>query len=145
MPQSTRFMRGGYRTKKHPVRHPVRHPLRRALAEFSVYGARLERFLVFLVTYRETAICSSRTQTSYATFCEEVCMATEDGATLAVENVTKGEARKVIFASSLGTVFEWYDFYLYAVLAPFFSRLFFPPGNDTAAMLAAFVTYAAGF
>src|SRR5438874_6883628 len=55
------------------------------------------------------------------------------------------EERRVIFASSLGTVFEWYDFYLYAVLAPFFSTLFFPPGNDTAALLAAFVTYAAGF
>src|SRR5437868_3375424 len=55
------------------------------------------------------------------------------------------EERKVIFASSLGTVFEWYDFYLYAVLAPFFAALFFPSGNDTAALLSAFATYAAGF
>src|SRR5499425_3428558 len=55
------------------------------------------------------------------------------------------EERKVIFASSLGTVFEWYDFYLYAVLAPFFAALFFPKGNDTAALLSAFATYAAGF
>src|SRR5215475_1276911 len=55
------------------------------------------------------------------------------------------EERKVIFASSLGTVFEWYDFYLYAVLAPFFAALFFPPGNETAALLAAFAAYAAGF
>jgi hypothetical protein len=39
--------------------------------------------------------------------------------------------RKVIFASSLGTVFEWYDFYLYGTLAVFFSALFFPPGNET--------------
>jgi len=51
----------------------------------------------------------------------------------------------VILASSLGTVFEWYDFYLYAVLAPFFASLFFPAGNDTAALLSAFATYAAGF
>src|SRR6266404_6065156 len=51
----------------------------------------------------------------------------------------------VIFASSLGTTFEWYDFYLYATLAPFFAALFFPPGNDTAALLSAFATYAAGF
>lgn len=58
---------------------------------------------------------------------------------------TRAEERKVIFASSLGTVFEWYDFYLYAVLAPFFAALFFPPGNDTAALLSAFATYAAGF
>jgi MFS family permease len=55
------------------------------------------------------------------------------------------EEKKVIFASSLGTVFEWYDFYLYATLAPFFAALFFPKGNETAALLSAFATYAAGF
>ncbi|MFO1299586.1 MAG: MFS transporter [Burkholderiaceae bacterium] len=53
--------------------------------------------------------------------------------------------KRVIFASSLGTVFEWYDFYLYATLAPFFASLFFPKGNETAALLSAFATYAAGF
>jgi len=61
---------------------------------------------------------------------------------------TKGMSKDekfVIFASSLGTIFEWYDFYLYAVLAPFFAALFFPTGNDTAALLSAFATYAAGF
>jgi len=57
----------------------------------------------------------------------------------------QAEEKKVIFASSLGTVFEWYDFYLYAVLAPFFAALFFPPGNQTAALLSAFAAYAAGF
>jgi MFS family permease len=61
-----------------------------------------------------------------------------------IEGMTTDE-RRVIFASSLGTVFEWYDFYLYATLAPFFAALFFPPGNDTAALLSAFATYAAGF
>jgi len=59
--------------------------------------------------------------------------------------VSQAEERKVIFASSLGTVFEWYDFYLYATLAPFFASLFFPPGNETAALLSAFAAYAAGF
>src|ERR1700740_417522 len=59
--------------------------------------------------------------------------------------VPKTEETRVIFASSLGTVFEWYDFYLYATLAPFFAALFFPKGNDTAALLSAFATYAAGF
>ncbi len=59
--------------------------------------------------------------------------------------VSRAERRRVIVASSAGTVFEWYDFYLYAVLAPFFATLFFPPGNETAALLAAFATYAAGF
>jgi MFS family permease len=53
--------------------------------------------------------------------------------------------RGVILASSLGTVFEWYDFYIYATLAPFFAALFFPPGNATAALLASLATYAAGF
>jgi len=62
-----------------------------------------------------------------------------------VQLSTRGEERRVIFASSLGTVFEWYDFYLYATLAPFFAALFFPRGNDTAALLSAFATYAAGF
>jgi MFS family permease len=60
------------------------------------------------------------------------------------EPLTK-EERLVIVASSVGTVFEWYDFYLYATLAPFFAKLFFPPGNDTAALLSAFAAYAAGF
>jgi MFS family permease len=74
-------------------------------------------------------------------------MATLDaaGAYSASHKGITSEERKVIFASSLGTVFEWYDFYLYATLAPFFAALFFPPGNDTAALLSAFATYAAGF
>jgi MFS family permease len=73
-------------------------------------------------------------------------MATVDAAgTLPATHGISSEERKVIFASSLGTVFEWYDFYLYATLAPFFAALFFPPGNDTAALLSAFATYAAGF
>src|SRR5271166_3954012 len=67
-------------------------------------------------------------------------MTTSDAAT----PTKRGEAQ-VIFASSLGTVFEWYDFYIYATLAPFFAALFFPSGNQTAALLASFATYAAGF
>src|SRR5262249_4286631 len=58
--------------------------------------------------------------------------------------VDKSEERRVIFASSLGTVFEWYDFYIYAVLAPFFAAVFFPPGNQTTALLNAFVNSASG-
>ncbi|GAC1344779.1 MAG: MFS transporter [Myxococcales bacterium] len=59
--------------------------------------------------------------------------------------VLPAEERRVIIASSVGTIFEWYDFYLYAILAPFFAGLFFPPGNQTAALLGAFGAYAAGF
>jgi MFS family permease len=54
------------------------------------------------------------------------------------------EEKFVIFASSLGSLFEWYDFFLYGVLAPFFAALFFPAGNDTAALLSAFAAYATG-
>src|SRR5216684_3611066 len=59
--------------------------------------------------------------------------------------ITSAEERRVIIASSVGTVFEWYDFYLYAILAPFFAGLFFPSQNQTAALLGAFGAYAAGF
>ena len=51
----------------------------------------------------------------------------------------------VIFACSVGSIFEWYDFFVYAVLAPFLAAMFFPSGNETAALLSAFATYAAGF
>ncbi|MGE5164258.1 MAG: MFS transporter [Sphingobacteriales bacterium] len=71
-------------------------------------------------------------------------MATMTQGSARVGGMSKDE-KFVIFASSLGTIFEWYDFYLYAVLAPFFAALFFPAGNDTAALLSAFATYAAGF
>src|SRR5256714_15264383 len=51
----------------------------------------------------------------------------------------------VITASAAGTIIEWYDFYLYAVLAAFFTTQFFPKGNDTAALLASLATFGAGF
>src|SRR4030095_6123995 len=73
-----------------------------------------------------------------------IIMSTAAGTSARASGMTKDE-KFVIFASSLGTVFEWYDFYLYATLAPFFASLFFSPGNDTAALLSAFATYAAGF
>ncbi len=57
----------------------------------------------------------------------------------------KSTIRRVIFASSVGTVFEYYDFYLYGTLAVFFGELFFPPGNDRAALLASLATFGAGF
>jgi MFS family permease len=51
----------------------------------------------------------------------------------------------VIFAASLGTLFEWYDFYLYGSLAVFFGGLFFPATNPTAQLLASLATFGAGF
>jgi MFS family permease len=53
--------------------------------------------------------------------------------------------RRVIFASSLGTVFEWYDFYLYGSLAAVISRQFFSGVNETTAFIFALLAFAAGF
>ncbi len=53
--------------------------------------------------------------------------------------------RRVITAASVGTLFEWYDFYLYGSLAVFFGRKFFPSGNETAQLLASLATFGAGF
>jgi hypothetical protein len=58
--------------------------------------------------------------------------------------MTKEEA-KVIFASSLGTVFEWYDFYLYGSLAPIIAKKFFSGLDPTAGYIFALLAFAAGF
>jgi MFS family permease len=55
------------------------------------------------------------------------------------------EERRVVFASSLGTVFEWYDFYLYGSLAAIISVQFFSGVNPTAAFIFALLAFAAGF
>ncbi|MBV6324292.1 MFS transporter [Duganella violaceipulchra] len=54
------------------------------------------------------------------------------------------EERKVIFASSLGTIFEWYDFYLYGSLAPIIAKQFFI-GDPTTTFIFALLAFAAGF
>ena len=56
-----------------------------------------------------------------------------------------GEEKKVIFASSLGTVFEWYDFYLYGSLAPVIAKQFFSGLDPTSAYIFALLAFAAGF
>ena len=58
---------------------------------------------------------------------------------------TKADIRMVIGASALGTVFEWYDFFLYGILAALIGQLFFPSDNPTAATLASLATFGAGF
>ncbi|RZL40235.1 MAG: MFS transporter [Rubrivivax sp.] len=55
------------------------------------------------------------------------------------------EEKKVIFASSLGTVFEWYDFYLYGSLAPIIAKQFFAGLDPQAAFIASLMAFAAGF
>jgi len=68
-----------------------------------------------------------------------------DMAAAPVAPLGAAELRRVINAASLGTLFEWYDFYLYGSLAVFFGGLFFPKGNDTAQLLASLATFGAGF
>ncbi|MDB4976311.1 MAG: ral substrate transporter [Myxococcaceae bacterium] len=61
------------------------------------------------------------------------------------DRVMSREERGVIFASSLGTVFEWYDFYLYGSLASVISKKFFSAVNPAAAFIFALLAFAAGF
>jgi len=56
-----------------------------------------------------------------------------------------GEEKKVIFASSLGTVFEWYDFYLYGSLAAIIAKQFFSGLDEGSAFIFALLAFAAGF
>ena len=53
--------------------------------------------------------------------------------------------RRVIFASSLGTIFEWYDFYLYGALSAIISRQFFSGVDETTGFIFALLAFAAGF
>jgi len=60
-------------------------------------------------------------------------------------HVVTGDEKRVIFASSLGTVFEWYDFYLYGSLAAIIAKQFFAGVNPTAGFIFALMAFAAGF
>ena len=67
-------------------------------------------------------------------------------ATTSVSNAPMtAEEKKVIFASSLGTVFEWYDFYLYGSLAAIIAKQFFAGLDPTSAFIFALLAFAAGF
>ncbi|MFZ1529558.1 MAG: MFS transporter [Ferruginibacter sp.] len=57
----------------------------------------------------------------------------------------KSSLATIIGASSVGTMIEWYDFYIFGSLATIISTKFFPPGNPTAAFLSTLATFAAGF
>ena len=57
----------------------------------------------------------------------------------------RSDEKKIIFASSLGTVFEWYDFFLYGALAAVISKQFFAGVNETTAFIFALMAFAAGF
>lgn len=61
------------------------------------------------------------------------------------EQVSQAKIWQVIGASSLGTVIEWYDFYIFGSLTTTISPLFYPPGNDTFAYIMYLATFAVGF
>lgn len=71
-------------------------------------------------------------------------MAAEDNAATAAHDLERKDV-KVIAASSLGTMFEWYDFYLYGLLAGYISTQFFSGVNETTAFILALAAFAAGF
>src|ERR1044072_794518 len=69
-------------------------------------------------------------------------------ASIAAENghvIDPKRDRLVILASSLGTVFEWYDFFVYGTLATLIAKLFFPAASETAGFLLALATFGARF
>ena len=71
-------------------------------------------------------------------------MATVASSTAPPGELTRGHLR-VIAASSMGTVFEWYDFYLYGSLAVIIGKQFFGGLNDTSQFIFALMAFAAGF
>jgi MFS family permease len=63
----------------------------------------------------------------------------------AVDPVERQSIRRVIAASSVGTLIEWYDFYIFGTLATIIAARFYPAGNDTANFLKTLATFGAGF
>src|SRR5687768_820630 len=61
------------------------------------------------------------------------------------ERISKAKIWQVIGASAVGTMIEWYDFYIFGSLAIIIAPLFYPPGNDTFAYIAYLATFAVGF
>src|ERR1700675_2711461 len=66
-------------------------------------------------------------------------------ANAATDGVAEYSIWRVILASSVGTMIEWYDFYIFGTLATVISPLFYPKGNDTIALIAYLSTFAVGF
>ena len=68
-----------------------------------------------------------------------------DSAAIAQREPTPEEIRLVIAASSAGTIFEWYDFFIYGTLAALIGAAFFPAGNETLQLLLVWAGFAVGF
>jgi MFS family permease len=61
------------------------------------------------------------------------------------DQISTGKIWMVILASSVGTMIEWYDFYIFGSLAVVLSQKFYPPGNNIFALIAYLSTFAVGF
>jgi MFS family permease len=61
------------------------------------------------------------------------------------DQITTSKIWSVILASSVGTMIEWYDFYIFGTLAPYLAPKFYPPGNELFAYIAYLATFAVGF
>ncbi len=68
-----------------------------------------------------------------------------ESAAMAHREPTDKEIRLVIAASSAGTIFEWYDFFIYGTLAGLIGAAFFPSGNETLQLLLVWAGFAVGF
>lgn len=71
--------------------------------------------------------------------------ASESSAAATVSEPSEKEIRLVIAASSAGTIFEWYDFFIYGTLAALIGAAFFPGGNETLQLLLVWAGFAVGF
>ena len=65
--------------------------------------------------------------------------------TMTMDGTSEKGLWRIILASAVGTMIEWYDFYIFGSLAAFLSPKFYPPGNDTFAYIAYLATFAVGF
>lgn len=72
-------------------------------------------------------------------------MSDTQGTTTQTAEPTAAEMRLVIAASSAGTIFEWYDFFIYGTLGAILSKTFFPTGNPALEMLLFWLVFAVGF
>jgi MFS family permease len=69
-----------------------------------------------------------------------------DHAAMSAAEPTAGSRRRILIAGTIGTAIEWYDFFIYGLIAPLvFDQLFFPKFDQLAASIAVFATFAVGF
>src|ERR1700730_5883923 len=65
--------------------------------------------------------------------------------TSAAADPTSAMRRRVVFASTLGNAFEWFDYGIFGMFAPIISKLFFPASSEVTSLLLTFATFAVAF